>query len=95
MVWYGMVSLARNFYAVRWGGARSGKVWQGGVGLGVAWHGPVWFGLVSLARNFYKVGLGEVRLGWAGRGLAWQGRVGFGLVRFLEVASDPLAVGFL
>ena len=56
MVWYGMVSLARNFYAVRFGSVRRGLVlwgeaWSGPVRRGTVWrgkvgHGLVWFGLV-------------------------------------------------
>ena len=53
-VWFGLVSLARNFYMVRRGGAR----W-GGVRRGVAWPGMVWSGFSG--EKFYKVGQGGAR----------------------------------
>ena len=55
MVWYGMVSLARNFYVVR-----CRKVGQGLVGLGVvrrglAWSGVAWSGRVWLGKVWFGV----------------------------------------
>lgn len=47
VVWFGVVSLARNFLRrgeVGYGPARSGMVGWGGVRPGGAWWGVVWHG---------------------------------------------------
>jgi len=64
---YGKVWFLWREIFMRCGGARSGKVWLGGVGCGpVRWgwagygrvgFGEVRYGLVSLARNFMECGL--------------------------------------